>query len=115
MRFGIVDAAIPSFSQRVVYAHVELLQKLIRMPKRYTELALRLKPGVDAEKWVEERTRAAEAHNAELKGWWDIEPIIRKVGKIWDSVVLVIASLRRSCVAIGGRGWRHRLDRVICP
>jgi hypothetical protein len=35
---GIVDAAIPSFSKRVIYAHIEPLQKLIRMPGRYTEL-----------------------------------------------------------------------------
>lgn len=90
---GIVDAAIPSFSQRVVYAHVELFQKLIRMPNRYTELAIRLKPGVDAEKWVDTRVATAESNNADLKGWWDIEPIIRKVGRIWDSVVLVITFL----------------------
>ena len=38
-------------------------------------------------------TNAAEANNADLKGWWDIEPIIRKVGRIWDSVVLVITFL----------------------
>lgn len=90
---GIVDAAIPSFSQRVIYAHVELFQKLIRMPNRYTELAVRLNKTTDAEKWVEARLPAAEAAGIDLKGWWDIEPIIRKVGRIWDSVVLVITFL----------------------
>lgn len=90
---GIVDAAIPSFSQRVVYTDVALLQKLIRMPGRYTELAVRLKKGVDAETWVAARQAAADRANMDLKGWWDIEPIIRKVGRIWDSVVLVITFL----------------------
>ena len=90
---GIVDAAIPSFSQRVVYAHIELFQKLIRMPGRYSELAIRLKKTTDAEKWVGDRTAGAKDAGLDLKGWWDIEPIIRKVGRIWDSVVLVITFL----------------------
>jgi putative ABC transport system permease protein len=90
---GIVDAAIPSFSKRTVMAHIKLLQKLIRMPDRYTELAIRLKPGVDIEKWVAVKKLRAEKLKIDLMGWWEVEPIIRNVGKIWDSVVMVITIL----------------------
>lgn len=90
---GIVDAAIPSFSKRVVYAHIEHLQKLIRMPGRYTELAVKLKPGVDVEEWVAQRTATAVAGGAELRGWWEIEPVIKNVERIWDSVVVMITLL----------------------
>ncbi len=90
---GIVDAALPSFSKRVVYAHIELLQKLIRLPDRYTTLAVRLKKDVVAERWVERYEAQARGAKAELRGWWRIEPMIKNVGKIWDSVVLVISSL----------------------
>lgn len=90
---GIVDAGIPSFSKRVVYTHISLLQKLIRMPDRYTELAVRLKANTDAETWVDVKSHIADRTGAELRGWWDIEPLIRRVGTIWDSVVLVITFL----------------------
>ena len=90
---GIVDAAIPSFSQRSVYAPLPLLQKLIRMPGRYTELAVRLRPGVDATAWVDARRAAAEAEGQELRGWWDIEPLIRNIGLIWHSIFVVVTAL----------------------
>lgn len=90
---GIVDAGIPSFSKRVVYTHISLLQRLIRMPNRYTELAIRLKPNTDAETWVDVKSHLADRTSAELRGWWDVEPIIRRIGRIWDSVVLVITFL----------------------
>lgn len=90
---GIVDAAIPSFSKRTVLTHIKLLQRLIRMPDRYTELAIKLKPEVDIEKWVAVKKMRAEKMNIDLKGWWDVEPVIRNVGKIWDSVVIVITVL----------------------
>jgi putative ABC transport system permease protein len=90
---GIVDAAIPSFSKRVVYVHIKHLQRLIRMPGRYTELAIRLKPETDIHKWVDDNGLFAEAESMKVRGWWDIEPVIKNVGKIWDSVVLVITAL----------------------
>lgn len=90
---GVVDAAIPSFSQRVVYANIKLLQKLARMPGRYTELAIKLRPGVDIEKWVSVKKSAARKEGGDLQGWWETEPMIRRVGKVWDSVVVVIAAL----------------------
>lgn len=90
---GIVDAAIPSFSKRTVLTHIKLLQKLIRMPDRYTELAIKLKPGVNIAQWVDVKSMRAEKLNVDLMGWWDLEPVIKNVGKIWDSVVIVITVL----------------------
>jgi putative ABC transport system permease protein len=90
---GIVDAEIPSFSKRVVYTHIELLQRLVRLPGRYTELGVKLAPGVDVDAWVEGLRPRATAAGAELRGWWEIEPVIRNVGRIWDSVVILITGL----------------------
>lgn len=90
---GIVDAAIPSFSKRSLFAHIELLQKLIRMPGRYTSLAVRLKRDQNIEDWVQSYVPRVQAAKGEIRGWWKIEPMIRNVGKIWDSVVIVISSL----------------------
>jgi putative ABC transport system permease protein len=90
---GIVDAGVPSFNKRVIFADLRLLQKLLRMPGRYTELAIRLKPGVDPRRFVADHREAAKSFGAELRGWWEIEPIISNVGRIWDSVVGVIAFL----------------------
>jgi putative ABC transport system permease protein len=90
---GIVDAGIPSFNKRAVYADVSLFQRLIRLPDRYTELAIRLKPGIGPAAWVKAREAQATAAGLELRGWWDVEPSIRRVGKIWDFIVLVITFL----------------------
>lgn len=97
---GIVDAGIPSFSKRVVYTNIALLQRLIRMPDRYTELAIRLKRDVDVESWVAAKDSLAVKTGAELRGWWDIEPIIRRIGRIWDSVVLAITLLLFASTAL---------------
>ncbi len=90
---GIVDAAIPSFSKRSLFAHIELLQKLIRMPGRYTSLAVRLKRDTNIEDWVSAYGPTVHAARQDIRGWWQIEPMIKNVGKIWDSVVLVISTL----------------------
>lgn len=90
---GIVDAAIPSFSKRSLYAPIALLQKLVRMPGRYTSLAVRLKPDQDPTAWVERYKPVVLRSQQEIRGWWAIEPMIKKVGLIWDSVVTVIAAL----------------------
>lgn len=97
---GFVNASIPSFSQRIVYAPIELFQKLIRMPKRYTELAVRLSPTAPFDQWISNAQLKAKEHQAELRPWSAIEPVINNVGKIWNSVVLVIASLLFSSAAL---------------
>ena len=91
---GIVDAGVPSFSKRSLYAHISLFQKLIRMPNRYTELGVRLDKNQNIERWVSEYNSVLNEKNspmsAEIRGWWEIEPIIKKVEKIWDCIIAVL-------------------------
>jgi putative ABC transport system permease protein len=90
---GIVDANIPSFTHREVFVNYTHLQRLLRMPGRYTELAIRLKPGQDVRAFVADMEKPAAAAGVELRGWWDIEPTIRHVEIIWDSIMLVTTGL----------------------
>lgn len=90
---GIVDAAIPSFSKRVVYTPLPLMQKLVRMKERYTGLAIRLKNLDEAEKWVSAMRATMDPKEFDLRGWWEIEPMIKRIGKIFDSVVVLIGGL----------------------
>jgi len=90
---GIVDAGVPSFNKRALFTQIDLMQRLIRLPSRFTELAVRLQPGVDARQFVADLAPLAAADGVELRGWWQIEPIIGNVGRIWDSVVGVISAL----------------------
>ena len=97
---GFVNASIPSFSQRIVYAPIGLFQKLIRMPKKYTELAVRLRPEAKLNPWTENMQLFAQKENAQLRPWYLIEPVINNVAKIWNSVVMVIAGLLFSSASL---------------
>jgi putative ABC transport system permease protein len=97
---GFVNASIPSFSQRIIYAPIELLQKLIRMPGNYTELAVRLRPETKIDQWIKDVKNKVENENLQIRPWSVIEPVINNVGKIWNSVVLVIACLLFSSAAL---------------
>jgi putative ABC transport system permease protein len=90
---GIVDAPIPSFSRRSIYTPLSLMQRLVRMPGRYTGLAIRLRDVTQLEGWVGELQAKLDRTKFDLRGWWDIEPMIRKVGRIFDSVVVLIGGL----------------------
>lgn len=88
---GIVNPPLPALSKRLVYMPLEQGQKAIKIPGRITEMVVRLKPGADAEKWVASWEGKAPA--LDLRGWWKIDPMIREVERIWDSVVGVISLL----------------------
>jgi putative ABC transport system permease protein len=90
---GIVDPPLPSLSKRLVYMNVEAGQKALQIPGRYTELAIRLKPGQDADLWVAAMVPKMQAMGLDLRGWWQIDPIIRHAEKVWDSVLSVISLL----------------------
>ncbi|MDA9951153.1 FtsX-like permease family protein [Oligoflexaceae bacterium] len=90
---GILDVPLPSFSKRVVYMHKSLAQQLVRLGKRYTELAVRLKDREKAEEWVAGFHSKVDPNVAELRGWWQIDPIIRNVEDIMDTVISVISGL----------------------
>ncbi len=90
---GIVNVPLPSFSKRVVYLHIDQARKLLRMPERYNELAVRLNHWDAIDAWVEQtRAKVAES-GAELRGWWEIEPVIRDVEEIFNSVIGAICFL----------------------
>ncbi len=90
---GIVNPPMPALSKRLVYMHLEQGQRSIKIPGRFSELVVRLKPGIDAEKWVAMARPPAEAAGINLRGWWQVDPMIREVERIWDSVVGVISVL----------------------
>lgn len=90
---GIVDVPLPSFSKRMVYTHVSHAQRLLRLGERYTELAIRLKHPGKAQSWVDDAEPFVSQNGAELRGWWEIEPIIRRVENIFDSVLGLICFL----------------------
>jgi putative ABC transport system permease protein len=90
---GIMDPPLPSLSKRLVYMNLAAGQRALQIPDHYTELAVRLRPGVDAEHWVAAQAPVVAAQGLELRGWWQIDPIIRDAERIWDSVVGVISFL----------------------
>jgi len=90
---GIVDLPVPALSKRVIYVHRSHAQDVLRAEGKYSELGIRLKPNVDADQWVAAHKHEFSAMQAELRGWWEIDTIIRNVEKIWSSIIGVIAFL----------------------
>lgn len=90
---GIVNPPLPGLSKRLVYANIDYVKQSIHLDGRFSQLAIRLKPGAKPEAFVSRHSEAAKAAGLDLRGWWDIDPMIRKVEKIWDSVVGVICFL----------------------
>jgi putative ABC transport system permease protein len=102
---GIVDASIPSFSSRIVFTDLALLQRVARLPKVYSELAIRLHKDTDMEAWVKTMQQKLDSHgvgenSVEVKGWWELEPIIRNVGEIIDGIVYLISFLLFAAAAL---------------
>lgn len=90
---GIVDPPLPGLSKRLVFAHIDYVQKSIKLDGRYSQLAIRLKKGSKPEPFVARHQDAAAAAGLDMRGWWQLDPMIKKVEKIWDSVVGVICFL----------------------
>lgn len=90
---GIVHPPLPELSKRLVYLNLEQGQRSLKISGRVSELAVRLKPGIDAEEWVARAATLAAAQHLDLRGWWQIDPMIRSVAGIWESVVGVISLL----------------------
>lgn len=90
---GIMNMPIPAMSKRLLMMNIGYAQKFIDLPGKYTELVIRLKPGVDPDQWVPAFAPKVAGHQLDLRGWWVIDPFVRKLKKIWDSIVGVISSL----------------------
>lgn len=90
---GIVNVPLPSFSKRAVYLNIKDAQRLLRLPNKFNELAIRVRDREDLPQWVAKKTPSVLQNNAELRGWWDIEPIIRDVEDIFHSVIGTVSLL----------------------
>ncbi len=90
---GIMNMPIPAMSKRLLIMNIGYAQKFIDLPNKYTEIVVRLKSGVDADEWVPAFAPKVAAQKLDLRGWWVIDPFVRKLKKIWDSVVGVISTL----------------------
>ncbi len=90
---GIVYVPLPSFSKRIVYTHIEQAQQLIRLPERYTEIAIRLKNVAKTKDLIPSLQAAAKVADAEIRGWWDIQPLIPKVEVIWNTIIGIVSIL----------------------
>ncbi len=90
---GIIDVPLPSFSKRAVYLRLDYAQQLLRLPGRITEASVRLHDPAAAESWVATNSPRANSEKLDLKGWWQIDVIIRRIEAIWNSVVGLISFL----------------------
>jgi putative ABC transport system permease protein len=90
---GIVDAAIPSFTQREVFVPLAKLQRLVRLPGRISELALRLVPSADPDAFIADYAPRAQAAGLRLIGIAQIEPLIGRVEVIWHAVIAATVAL----------------------
>lgn len=84
---GIIHLPIAVLSKRLLYMDLSAAQKAVEMPKRFNELAIRLKPGIDPRIWVKEQPAHQLHHDLELRGWWDIDKIIVKAQELIQSVI----------------------------
>jgi putative ABC transport system permease protein len=91
--FGILDIPLPSFSKRSVYTHLGFAQELLQLGKRYSELAIRLKRPQDIESFYKDYAKIATDNGIELRMWFQIEPMIKTIEKIWNGMVGVISTL----------------------
>ena len=98
---GIMDNPIPALSKRLLYMHINSAQESIWVDNKYTEIAVRLDDKAHAQKWVDSQVAKADSLGLELRGWWQIDPYIKKVQKIWDSVIGVISFLLFVSAGIG--------------
>jgi len=90
---GIVNVPLPTFSKRIIYLNNQMAQKLLRMPDRYNELVVRLKEGVNAESWVEKYKTQVVTNGHELRGWWEVDPIIKDVEGIFYGALAIVSLL----------------------
>lgn len=94
---GIMDIAVPEISRRAVYLPLARARTLLRAPGLLTEVVVRLKdvrtdPKI-VDRWVSRNTAEFADSRLELKGWWEIQPIVRNMETIWNTVVGLISFL----------------------
>ena len=90
---GIVNVPLPSFSKRTVYVPYKVVQELLRMPGRYTELAFRFTTPEVVDRWIAANAADAEGVGQLLRAWWQIQPMIKIIEKIWNGIISLVTSM----------------------
>lgn len=94
---GIMDIPVPELSRRAVYLPLERARTLLRSPGLLTEVALRLKGAREdpevVDHWVSRNAGSFAGQELEMEAWWEIEPIVRNIETIWNTVVGLISFL----------------------
>ena len=90
---GIVYVPLPSFSKRALYTHISRAQRLLGLEDRYTELAIRLRDVSMSKIFLKDMKDVVSSNEAEIRGWWDIQPLIPKVEIIWNSIIGIVCFL----------------------
>jgi len=90
---GIVYVPLPNVSKRALFTSIDLAQKLIRLPGRYTEITFRLKHVDYTKEFLANLTPIANQNNASVIGWWEIQPIIPRVETIWNAIIGIVSIL----------------------
>ena len=90
---GIVDIPHPVLSKRMIFINLPYAQEILGLEGNWSELGVRLVPHTNKDLWVDRNRSAVANLGMELRGWWEVDPLIRNVERIWDSVVGVIAGL----------------------
>ena len=100
---GILDFPVPMVSKRMLYMNIEFAQKALGFREKYSEIAIRLSDKVDPELWLSEFIKENHFYSRwpsfDIRGWWKIEPLIRRVQDIWHSIMGVIIVLLFSTAA----------------
>ena len=90
---GTSDLPLPSLSKRLLYMHFSRAREALELGPKYTELAVRLNENVEPEHWVEMKQALASKFDANIKGWWEIDPVIKDVERLTDSLIGLICFL----------------------
>lgn len=90
---GIVDTPLPSMSKRLVMMNLDNAQKALRLPGVFTEMAVLLKDDRTLDAWNGARKERMFAEGLDLRTWYQIDPIIRRVEKIGHSLIAFMCFL----------------------
>jgi len=80
-------------SKRLIYFPINFARRLVRAPDLYNQIVIRLDDKSDLAEWTRLSKDHILDHGGVLMPWWEVFPPMRKIEKIWQSVVGVISSL----------------------
>lgn len=90
---GIIDIPLPALSKRTVYVHLDYARRVLGLEGRSSEIVIRLRSHDIADNWVAAtRAKLAKAE-VDLRGYWEVEPAIRRIAAIFDAVMGMICAL----------------------